>query len=80
MENVLISLLPNEQYPVMVPYIATLFIVGVAALLRVALAEEMQHYPALLSCRRYFSLLSSLLFGAPAFSQRLLARFWRPVH
>ena len=47
MENLLITLLPKEQYPVLIRYVATLFIVGAAALLRLALADEMQHYPVL---------------------------------
>jgi K+-sensing histidine kinase KdpD len=60
MENVLISLLPKEQYPLLIRYVATLFIVGVAALLRSALADEMQHYPVLLFIPAVF--LSALLF------------------
>ena len=60
MENLLISLLPKDQYPVLIRYVATLFIVGVAALLRLALADEMQHYPVLLFIPAVF--LSALLF------------------
>ena len=60
MENLLITLLPKEQYPILIRYVATLFIVGVAALLRLALADEMQHYPVLLFIPAVF--LSALLF------------------
>jgi len=60
MENLLISLLPRQQYSVAVRYSATLFIVAVATLLRLSLADELQHYPVLLFIPAVF--LSSLLF------------------
>ncbi|MGJ4943323.1 sensor histidine kinase [Bradyrhizobium sp. HKCCYLS1011] len=60
MENRLIALLPRERYSVAVRYLGTLVIVGVATLLRLSLAEELQHYPVLLFIPAVF--LSALLF------------------
>ncbi|CUT12620.1 sensory transduction regulatory protein [Bradyrhizobium sp.] len=60
MENLLVSLLPKEQYSVAVRYAATLLIVGVATLLRLSLSDELQHYPVLLFFPAVF--LSALLF------------------
>jgi hypothetical protein len=60
MENLRISLLPKEQYSILVRYFATLLIVAVATLLRLSLDDELQHYPMLLFIPAVF--LSALLF------------------
>lgn len=60
MENLIVALLAREQYSVLVRYSASAMIVGVATLLRLSLAEELQHYPVLLFIPAVF--LSALLF------------------
>src|SRR4051794_7366510 len=60
MENLLVTLLPKEQYSVAVRYATTLMIVAVATLLRLSLDDELHHYPVLLFIPAVF--LSALLF------------------
>jgi hypothetical protein len=48
MEHLLITLLRKERYPVLTRYGATLIIVGITVSLRIALNDELQHYPVLL--------------------------------
>jgi two-component sensor histidine kinase len=60
MENLLINLLPKERYSVLFRYFASVIIVGVACLLRIALSAEMQHYPVLLFIPAVF--VCALLF------------------
>ena len=60
MENLIVALLPKEQHSVVVRYLATSMIVCIAALLRLSLAEQLQHSPVLLFIPAVF--LSALLF------------------
>ncbi len=64
MEKLLIALLPKEQHSVPVRYLGTLIIVGVAALLRISLSEQMEHARFLFFFPAVF--LSALLFDRGA--------------
>jgi K+-sensing histidine kinase KdpD len=60
MESLITALLPKQKHSILSRYLMTAAIVGVAALLRLSLAEELQHYPVLLFIPAVF--LSALLF------------------